>query len=825
MAMNIISLNGEWCVEGFSPCGEKTEIKGTVPGSALNDLLQSEGKTSADIFYRNNAEQYQKYENYDWVYTKKFNIDFLNGKRNLVFKKLDTYCDIYLNSVHLGYCENNFIDYTFDVSDVLCEGENTLEVRFYSPIAAVRGRVQRVAAFTAERLNTRRIQCTYGWDWTMRFVTCGISKDVYLEQVDESIKISDAYIYTKNIDEESAQIGVDINFEDFKSGGTIDFKIYSPEEKLIIKRSKYYEEEFMRMSFDIANPSLWYPSGYGDQPLYKIVIKCGERVLFEEMFGIRTVKVMQLSDNEGSDFYKKCLEVKKAERSHEFDKNTEFSGFILKINDKKIMCKGGNWVPCEPYAQGSTDQKITKILALARDAGVNMIRVWGGGDFETDHFYNECSRLGIMVVQDFMMACAIYPEKEQWFLNHLKKEAEFAAKKLRNKTCLVWWNGDNEVAYKGCDTAEDYFGRSSAFKAVAPVIYQRDPYREFFPSSPYGGNLFASVTAGTTHNTSFLTHWFKYIENSDMTDYKEKYKEFGARFIAEEPSMGVCSSPSLKRFMSDEDIYGNDKKMWLYHTKTNPYMKELFDYMSDMAQKILGDFQDPQDRLFKYKYIQFEWVRFCMEQARREKWFTAGILFWMLNDCWPAAGGWSLVDYYGLPKASYYSFKRAAKPIVCCIDKNDEVYSLHICNDGKAQNVKYKCMLMSGEKYETLIEDEYEVEENTSVVAFELTDNKLKEDDVLLLEIEDELGKRDRAFYKQGALKIIPCNCKLEILKKTDNCIELKANSYIHAVELEGEAVFEDSYFSMLPGETKTISFEKRGNADIEITAYTLKLD
>ena len=822
--MTQIMLNGEWDVEAFSPNGERTEMKGTVPGSALNDIIVSDGITPDDVFYRDNAEQYQKYENYDWIYTKKFDINSVSGRINLVFKKLDTYCDIYLNSTHLGYCENNFIDYTFDVSDILCEGENTLQVRFYSPIMAVRGKVQRNAAFTAERMNTRRIQCTYGWDWTMRFVTCGISQDVYLEQIDEGIKVSDAYIYTKSVDEDSAQIGLDIDFVDFRPGGIIDFEIYSPEEKIVVKYSKYYEEEFMRMSFDIANPKLWYPVGYGEQPLYRMVIKCGERVLYEETFGIRTVKVMQISDDEGSEFYNKCLEVKKGEHAQEYDKNTEFSGFILKINGKKIMCKGGNWVPCEPFPQGSTDEKITKLLTLAKDAGVNMLRVWGGGDFETDHFYNECSRLGIMVTQDFLMACATYPEKEQWFLNHLKKEAEFAAKKLRNKTCLVWWNGDNENAYKGYDTKEDYIGRYSAFKAIAPVIYKRDPYREFFPSSPYGGNMYASVTAGTSHNTNFLSYWLRYIENSDMSDYKDKYKEFRARFIAEEPSMGVISKPSLRRFMTDGDIFGDDKTIWLYHTKTNPYMKELFDYMSDMSCKILGDFTNAEDRLFKYKYIQFEWVRFCMEQARREKWFTSGMLFWMFNDCWPAAGGWSFVDYYGIPKAAYYSFKRAAKPVVCCIDKKDEGYSLYICNDGKAQNIKYKCVLMSNGKCKTLIEEEIQIDENSSCVAFKMKNN-IKENDVLLLEIEDESGNRDRAFYKQGDLEIVPCNEKLEILKKTDNYIEVKANSYIHAVELEGEAVFEDSYFSMLPGETKTVSFEKIGNTDIEITAYTLKLD
>ena len=822
--MSKIDLNGEWRVKGFSPCGEKTEIKGTVPGSALNDVIASEGKTPDDVFYRDNAEMVQKYEDYDWVYIKSFEIMSLGEKTELVFEKLDTYCDVYLNAVHLGYCDNGYIEHIFDVTDALVVGENTLEVRFYSPINIVRGKVQREAAFTAERMNTRRVQCTYGWDWTMRFVTCGISRNVYLRTIDDGIKVEDVYVYTKNTVENYAEIGIDIDFIDYNKGGIINVYIYNPDGLPVRRYERYCEEPFMRIAMDIPEARLWYPLGYGEQPLYKMVIKCGERELYSSNFGIRTVKILQLPDKEGSDNYKKCLEIKKSEHAQKYDKNTEFSGFILMVNGKKIMCKGGNWVPCEPFATGNTDEKITKLLTLAKEAGVNMLRVWGGGDFETEHFYNECSRLGIMVTQDFLMACATYPEKEKWFLKQLEREAEYAVKLIRNKPCLVWWSGDNENAVNGCNTDTDYKGRDSAYKAIAPVIYKQDPYREFMPSSPFGGNMYSSITVGTTHNTNFLESLLPYIETSDMKDYKEKYKEFRARFIAEEPTMGVISTPSLKRFMTDEDIFGDDKTMWLYHTKTNPYMKELFDYMSDMARKILGDFIDAKDRLFKYKYIQFEWVRFCMEQARREKWFTSGIIFWMFNDCWPAAGGWSFVDYYGIPKASYYSFKRAAKTVMCCIDKNDEAYSLHICNDGKAQKVKCKCILMSGENYKTLIEEELEIAENTSIAAFELTD-KIKENDVLLLEIEDESGNRDRAFYKHGDLEIVQCNDKLEVLKKTDNYIELKANSYIHAVELEGEAVFEDSYFSMLPNETRTISFEKVGSADIEITAYTLKFD
>jgi beta-mannosidase len=293
-----------------------------------------------------------------------------------------------------------------------------------------------------------------------------------------------------------------------------------------------------------------------------------------------------------------------------------------------------------------------------------MLRVWGGGAFETKHFYNECSRLGIMVTQDFLMACGAYPEEEAWFIEELRKEAEYVARLCRNQPCLVWWSGDNENAVKGCDTDEDYRGRRSAYLGIAPVIYRLDPCRRFLPSSPFGGKLYASNTVGTTHNTQYLGHLFEYLERDDLSDYKDEFKKYRARFIAEEPQLGAVSLPSLRRFMNNSDIFDNDN-MWRYHTKSNPSVKtELFDYMLGMAEKILGKFEDPYDKLFKLQYLQYEWIRVVMEQAKREREFCSGLVFWMMNDCWPAASGWALIDFYNLPKNAFYSFRRCAKPLL-----------------------------------------------------------------------------------------------------------------------------------------------------------------
>ena len=282
----------------------------------------------------------------------------------------------------------------------------------------------------------------------------------------------------------------------------------------------------VRIDMDVPAPQLWYPLGYGGQPLYTFAVKNGDRLIYSESFGIRTVKIMQLPDEIGSKNHGLCLSIK----NREYDLNESFSGFVLKVNGEKIFCKGANWVPCVPFAVGNIDERQTAILELCAEAGVNMLRVWGGGAFETKHFYNECSRLGIMVTQDFLMACGAYPEEQAWFIDELKKEALYAARLCRNQPCLMWWSGDNENAVKGCDTDEDYRGRRSAYEGIAPVIYREDPYRRFLPSSPYGGNRYASNTVGTTHNTQFLGHIFPYLLGNDLSDYKDEFKKYKKYF-------------------------------------------------------------------------------------------------------------------------------------------------------------------------------------------------------------------------------------------------------------------------------------------------------
>jgi beta-mannosidase len=370
----------------------------------------------------------------------------------------------------------------------------------------------------------------------------------------------------------------------------------------------------------------------------------------------------------------------------------------------------------------------------------------------------------------------------------------------------------------GDDIMADHPGRSSAMFGIGPILYKFDPERDFLPSSPYGGSFFASNTAGTTHNTQYLSYIVDAIDELELCDYKDLYKKLCARFIAEEPTFGLVSTDSLKKFLSDEDIFTDNVDMMRYHTKTNPAMKkEIFDYFLILAEKILGKFKDANDRNFKLRYIQHECVRVSLEQLRRETWFCSGVIFWMLADCWPAAAGWTFLDYYVMPKASYYSFKRCSKPVVCSIDKNQNTYSVYVCNNNLSDvNANTNIFVIDA------VTSEKQLVKTVNSKVFGQTSDVIYTFDYNGEGIVVAENEYDRSFYKKGALNIAKKDIEYKI---EQNKIILTSCSYIQAVEIEGEVILTDNWFSMLPGETRVIEFEKiNTNDEISVIAYGIEV-
>ncbi len=801
--MKKVRLDGDWILSGD---GFEGWIEASVPGCVHTDLYRA--GIIPNPLYRDNNERCKWIERGSFTYRKSFTAH-ADSAAVLVFEGLDTYCDIYLNGTHIGECHNMFIPHRLFVGELLAEGENLLEVCFRSPINEVDGLPPRSGAFTTERLYTRRMQCTYGWDWVERFVTAGIYRPVYLEYP-TGVEAVGAYIYTSHIDSFGAEVVCELEFCGFENGGNLArVELISPWGAVVGSTELFADREKFVRRFNVKHPSLWYPAGYGEQPIYTLRVTVGENVLTQE-FGIRTVRILEDADEVGSEYFELAEKMQKTWHGSVFGHNKVHSGFLVLINGTPVYCKGANWVPCEPFPSEESDEKITKLVKMAREMGANMLRVWGGGYFERDSLYSACDREGIMLLQDFLMACGEYPEDEAWFIGELKLEAECAARRLRNHPSLLWWHGDNENATEGSDLQENYTGRESALSGLFGAVHSLDPQRRLLPSSPYGGNTYGSVTVGTTHTTNFLGAIFKYFDSTDCSDYKEYLGGFTARFISEEGVFGGISRPSLLRFMTDADLSDGAERMLLYHTKGNPALeKEIFEYVTSFARKLLGTPQDTEQRLFNYAYTQYEWVRVAFENARRHIGYNNGILFWMFNDCWPAALGWALVDYYLMPKAAYYSFKRLARPVSASVTVENGEYILSVSTENaKALGVEYTAYAFDladmSAPVATLSGYVGDVGERS--VVREALPFAPDGGTVVYVDVSFD-GGCDRCFYREGALSLSRATgIEWSI---SDDTVTVRANECIHAVEIESGLVPEDNYFTLLPGEERVIRLEK----------------
>ncbi len=812
--MKKVELNGTWLCCGSDEKNQPIVCTANVPGCVHTDLIAN-CIIEPDLFWRNNYEKSQWVENRNFTYSRTFWLESVETHGALVCEGLDTYCDLYLNGRKIGSADNMFIRHSFPVGEFLRIGENTLKIEFRSPMFT-KELPRRVGSFSTERLYTRRMQCTYGWDWVERFVTMGIFRDIYILLGNDAV-IDHVYLYTAQANAHCAQVVADIALSNYEKGETLEISLQGPDGQIAYQNTVYCCEPLHREYMDVAEPKLWFPNGYGQQPLYTFTVETDGHQVYHEKIGIVTSFIQQKSDEKGSVYDRKCIELKNTVGGAEYDHNEAFSGFQLWVNGVGVMCKGANWVPCEPFPSAETKEKIGTILQMAKDAGMNMIRVWGGGIFEQDFFYDECDRLGLMVTQDFMMACGHYPEEESAFLEALAQEAKYAALRLRNHPCLMWWTGDNENAVLGNDRSKDFWGRTAALKAIFPVLRSYDPQRRFLLSSPWGGDSYASKTVGTTHNTQYLSELLQQV--GKIEDYKEYLKELTARFIAEEPCMGAANRSSLLKFMTDGDVLKGDS-MWLAHTKTNPALcEELLTYTLRFAEDVLGPVTDGEDRLIKLQYLQYEWIRVTLENARRNKGFCNGILYWMLNDCWPTASGWSIIDYYTCPKAGWYSFRRCAKPLIASVDRQNGQLMVYACNDSlKEETLQMKISLLNltTGKLRTLVEEPVCCPAENSIVVHTFPASVLADGELLIC----QLGSFDRAFYKHGNLPIAPVAAPTVVYQASDR-ITLRADRYIHIVRLEGDCGFSDNYFSLLPGEERTVDIS--GEGMVSLTAFTVK--
>lgn len=827
-----IDLGGQWKLEGKDAKGERTiSIQAEVPGFVHQDL--QERGIIADPRVGYNAEECQWVEAFQWKYTKSFELEYMPaGNPILLFEGVDTFSEIYLNGVLLGRTDNMFLDYRFEVAGILEIGTNELVVSFSTIEEGIKGKPYRnyEAAFTNERVYVRRMQCTFGWDWVNRFVSYGIWRPISL-QFEPMATISNVYVYTQTIDESGAAIRYSLEVgRNYDAQLSAKVTIRDPQGNTVWQKQKKIVSKTLELTADISQPELWWPAGYGEQPLYTVETSLstssGRHIqLHRVQFGIRTVRIQQLQDVPGS--REAVMTDRIRAQFPMWDKNEGVPGssFSLLVNGRSVFCKGANWVPVDPFPSRIDDQHYAHLLKLARDSHITMIRCWGGGIYEPEVFWNECDKLGLLVCQDFIMACGKYPEDDESWTATLRTEAECVIRKLRNHPSLVWWIGDNENGLYYDEEDVSYPGRKVAEKITGRLCAELDPSRPFLPTSPFGGSPNLSFTTGTAHITGVMLEIVDYIRQSELRNYRDYFQSFITRFCPEFPMFGTPELHTLRRFMSEEELVDPDYKMLEYHTKNHPGLVDfsLFRALLQLGDKLTPPANTVVERIGRMSFVQRELVRVVVESYRRNRYYSSGILFWMYNDCWPASG-WSLVDYYGYPKGGYYGIKAASKPVIASIEREADSGALRcwVCSDLPQQihgSGRLNILSLDKDTDNAIVwttSFAFEVEAGESIVAMTIHNKDafelLDQGHIAVMEIEGTF-EANRVVWFEGrpADLQLPSSGARMIQPMTSDSrgvLKVTADRYAACIVLMGQYVFSDNYFELLPGEEREISYE-----------------
>lgn len=803
-AVLIRPLNKGWMLH----IDAKQSIKAKVPGLVHTDLLNA--CLIPDPFYGFNEDSLQWIGNRQWVYSLDFDVNksILNNRHiALVFDGLDTYAQVKLNGQPLLWADNMFRQWELDVKPLLHKGANRLEVRFYPPDSISRVKAQSYGIKLPEhRAFSRKAPFQAGWDWGPVFHTMGIWKPVSLVAWNGS-RLREAAILTHHADSLLASLELAAGIESEKPGSARARLLMN--DKVLIEKDLQLLPGFndIRLPFILKNPSLWWPSGSGAQHLnrFELEIRTSSGELHHKTIitGIRKAVLVLEADSIGE-------------------------GFVFRINDRDIFAKGANYIPEDHFVTRMSREKTRKLLSDAAAVGMNMIRVWGGGIYPSEDFYELCDSLGLMVWQDFMFACTMYPW-DGTFLKNVREEAIHQVKRLRGHPSLVLWCGNNEVSegfhnwgwqrsldWSATDSASVWHGYLSLFEQLIPeVLIKHDPGIPYWPSSPsLGWGRAESLRRGDVH------YWGVWWGEEPFEVYRKKV----GRFNSEYGFQAMPAIESVRQFLPEDQLIVGSAGLEA-HQKHPRGTKLIYDYMA-------RDFPVPEaleDYIYTSQLTQMHGIGIAIEAHRRNKPVTMGTLFWQLNDSWPVTS-WSSIDYFGRWKALHYRLQQLYAPVLLSFaesEGNVAVYgisdlieeisgTLEICflnTQGEALQTRKTTVTISPAKA-------------TSLAIIEPSDlpATLPKESLLirakLVQNAQTLTENLFAWAKPKDLKLShkPIEIEKEIRK---DLIQLKISSEVfqYAVQLQSndnDGRFSDNFFHLFPGSPKTITFTPSGKIPVE---------
>ena len=691
----VLALDRGWQFRQIAPGAQEAEsgwLPATVPGDVHLDLIAN--KKIPDPFFRDNEAKLQWIEQASWEYRLSFEVTSAQLARShvdLVFDGLDGPAEVYVNGVQALSANNSFRIWRIPAKSHLHAGKNLLRVVFPSPLKAA---VEAAATDpwqpktkTEAKTYLRKPAYEYGWDWGPRFVTSGIWKPVCIEAWDKA-RIADFHIRQRDVSKDVAHLDAEVEIEAASAGPakvSVQFSDAGKPVTVIETVNLYAGLNVIDLPIEIQKPKLWYPTGYGEQPLYEFIAKVG---LDEQPFDSRKVKA-------GLRSIVLHRELDKWGRS-----------FELVVNGIPVFAKGADVIPFDSFPNRVTTANYRRILQSARDANMNMIRHWGGGYYESDEFYAICDELGIMVWQDFMFGNDWQPGTYAFKLN-IEAEAEDQVRRLRNHPSIVVWCGNNET-----ESAMNWVGRPNyppdvrfqmwqdyltEFSGILPrVVARLDAETPYWPSSP--SSDYEAVSAD--YHTGDDHVWDVWHGRVPFSTYETHH----SRFVTEYGFQSFPEMKTIEAFTQPEDRANIFTPVMLAHQKNNEGNSIIHDYL-------LKDYPEPKDFpsfLYVSQVLQAEGIKIGAEHFRRSRPETMGSLFGQLNDCWPVAS-WSSIDYYGRWKALQYYARRFYAPVLVSPHVEDGALKVYIVSDKtKAESVSLRLRLMdfSGK---VLLEESHDV--------------------------------------------------------------------------------------------------------------------
>ena len=669
--MTELKLNKRWTVDF-----DGNKLPAAVPGDVTLDLWHN--NVIDNPYFGMNHKQLHWIINRDFVYETRFDVSdemFAEQEILLEFDGIDTYADIYLNGKQLGHTQNMFLKYTYSVRDIVKKSGNLLIVKMLSTGQVMDSIDTRGyhGVFNVKRLFIRKAQCHFGWDWAPDMPGYGICGDVRLVGCKKN-RISD--VHYRAFNNGKLSIFTDLNYT-VREHMTEDNQLRQcspecindalryivakrPDEQIsdnncIVFETKVSGEKNFA-NFTIENPALWWPNGYGKQPLYEYKVQL-----------VRNGKVAD--EREGKFAFR---EISLCQQPYDQMRMQ----YQLQINGKNVFVKGSNWVPAECFIGSITTEKYQRLIGQAAKANFNMLRVWGGGLYEKDVFYDICDRNGIMVWQDFMFACSDIPEDDAGFVDACQKEITYQVCRLRNHPSLVYWCGGNEKtgSYGLKITKGDYF---------VDVIL-RGTVDNYDGTRPYARQSPCSLTDVGNDRTSGESHAGSYESSliSGVLNYRNKVSESGVMFVSECANMGPGTLEIYKRMFPEDKLWPMNE-YWRDRLMENPYSEFKVPFCERQtlyADTLYGKSDTLRQFVAKGMTSHAESMRAEIEFARANP-ACGGFMNWMYSDIWPSAT-WAVVDYYCEPKQAYYQMKRSYAPIVVTYVQNeDKRLQLVLLND------------------------------------------------------------------------------------------------------------------------------------------------